>query len=257
MEKEREDGAKPIIIAHRGASGDAPENTLAAFNLAWEQGADGMECDVHQAQDHHIVCIHDSDTKRVSNESLEVSQSKVEALKQLDVGSWKGLEWKGERIPTLVETLEAIPSEKLAVVEIKTGPSILPAFYQVLERSSFDETKLIVISFDAEVIHQLKEDSPQIKAYWLTAFMGNKPEGFKPGVKRILDTLSRIGADGLGAQNHEAVNEELVEALKNAEMELNIWTVDEIAEAKRYQELGVSSISTNFPARIIEGLRDR
>ncbi|MDA1056051.1 MAG: glycerophosphodiester phosphodiesterase family protein, partial [Planctomycetota bacterium] len=79
-----------LIIAHRGGSHDAPENTLAAFRLAFEQGADGIEGDFYLTRDNRIVCIHDADTKRVADKTLVVAESSLAELKRLDVGSWKG-----------------------------------------------------------------------------------------------------------------------------------------------------------------------
>src|SRR5687768_9550612 len=95
------------IIAHRGASHDAPENTLAAFKLAIEQGADGFEADFYLAKDGRVVCLHDPDTKRVAGKKLLVREASFAELRALDVGIWKGPQWKGERLPTLEEVLAA------------------------------------------------------------------------------------------------------------------------------------------------------
>ena len=102
----------PQIIAHRGASADAPENTLAAFRLGWEQDADGIEGDFRLSADGRIVCIHDDDTQRVAGSRLVVSETSYNDLHALDVGRWKGEQWRGERIPSLAEVhvhLAALP----------------------------------------------------------------------------------------------------------------------------------------------------
>src|SRR5210317_1799983 len=93
----------PLLVAHRGASGDAPENTLPAFQLAWQQGADAIEGDFRLTSDGQIVCVHDGDTKRVANRTLTVKDTSLDELRQLDVGAWKGTRWEGTRIPTLKE----------------------------------------------------------------------------------------------------------------------------------------------------------
>ncbi|MFV2065815.1 MAG: glycerophosphodiester phosphodiesterase family protein, partial [Pirellulales bacterium] len=98
-----------LIVGHRGASHDAPENTLAAFQLAWQRGADGVEGDFYLTSDGHIVCIHDADTERVAGEKLIVAESTLADLRQLDVGAWKGERWRGEKIPTLEEVLATVP----------------------------------------------------------------------------------------------------------------------------------------------------
>ena len=83
------------IIAHRGASFEAPENTLGAFNLAWAEDADGIECDVRLTKDNHVVCVHDPDLKRITGHNLYVDQLNLADIIELDAGLWKGrcLEW--------------------------------------------------------------------------------------------------------------------------------------------------------------------
>ena len=111
------------IVAHRGASFDAPENTLAAFRLAWEQGADAVEGDFYLTADQQIVCLHDKDTKRTApnQTSRVVSKSTLAELQQLDVGSWKAEKYKGEKIPTLQEVLKVIPANKKILIEIEVN----------------------------------------------------------------------------------------------------------------------------------------
>ena len=101
-----------LIIAHRGASADAPENTLAAFRLAWQQGADGIEGDFRLTSDGRIVCFHDDDTARVAGISLIVEETPLTKLRTLDVGAWKGKPWQGERIASLEEVLAEVPAGK-------------------------------------------------------------------------------------------------------------------------------------------------
>src|SRR5665647_3725193 len=98
------------FIAHRGESFAAPENTLAAIKLAWTNNADGVEIDVRLSKDKKIVVIHDMNTKRTSGLSRRVKSHSIDSLKKLDVGSWKGKKWLNERIPTLKEILENVPS---------------------------------------------------------------------------------------------------------------------------------------------------
>src|SRR5262245_65624278 len=103
------------IIAHRGASHDAPENTLAAVRLAWEQGADAVEVDVQLSKDGKLVVIHDDNTKRSGGFARKVRAQTLDELRRLDVGRWKGKRWAGEKIPTLDVVLEAVRSEERRV----------------------------------------------------------------------------------------------------------------------------------------------
>jgi len=104
----------PLVVAHRGASHAAPENTLAAFKLAWKEGADAIEGDFFLTKDQEIVCTHDRTTQRLNKEklNLDVAKSTLEELRALDVGSWKNEKWKGERMPTLAEVMATVPDGK-------------------------------------------------------------------------------------------------------------------------------------------------
>jgi glycerophosphoryl diester phosphodiesterase len=108
------------IIAHRGASFDAPENTRAAVDLAWQQNADAAEIDIHVSRDGEIVVIHDDNTRRTTGLDAEVAALSLEELKKLDAGIWKGLQFAGESIPTLDEILALIPPGRRLFIEIKS-----------------------------------------------------------------------------------------------------------------------------------------
>src|SRR5262245_12288077 len=109
----------PVIVAHRGASADAPENTVAAFKLGFEQGADYAETDLRLSKDGQIVLIHDDNTKRTAGLDKKVREQTLEELRRLDAGSFKGEKWKGEPIPTLEEGLATVPKGKGIFLELK------------------------------------------------------------------------------------------------------------------------------------------
>src|SRR4051794_3938882 len=102
-------GSRVEVIAHRGASHDAPENTLAAIKLAWQQEADAAEFDLHLSRDGKLVVIHDADTRRVAGVDKRVAEQTLAELRRLDVGAWKGPRFAGERIATLEEVLATVP----------------------------------------------------------------------------------------------------------------------------------------------------
>ena len=114
------------IVAHRGASHDAPENTLAAVKLAWERDADGVEVDVYLTKDGRIAVLHDKTTKRTTGVDRPVAEMTLSELHELDAGSWQDPRWKGERIPSLEEVLDLVPPGKKMYVEVKCGPEIVP-----------------------------------------------------------------------------------------------------------------------------------
>jgi glycerophosphoryl diester phosphodiesterase len=127
-----EASAAPIIVAHRGASKLAPENTIAAFELAWDQGADAIEGDFLLTADGEIVCIHDKNTKRVAKSNFTVEDSTLNELLQLDVGAWMGNKWSETRIPTISQVFATIPSDKLIYIEIKCGSEIISKLFEEL-----------------------------------------------------------------------------------------------------------------------------
>ena len=156
--------AEVVIVAHRGASHDAPENTLAGFKLAWEFQADAIEGDFYLTRDQQIVCIHDDTTERVARLNLPVSQSTLAELQQLDVGSWKDERFADQRIPTLSEVLAVVPCEKRIFIEIKCGPEIVPFLAEALQRSRLTTMQTVLISFKPEVISAAKSAIPDCKA---------------------------------------------------------------------------------------------
>jgi glycerophosphoryl diester phosphodiesterase len=246
-----------LIVAHRGASHDAPENTIAAFKLAWKQRADAVEGDFYLTSDDQIVAIHDRTTKRTAGQELDVAQTPFEQLRQLDVGSWKSPKYQGERIPTLAEVLAAVPKGKKIFIEIKCGPEIVPQMNKVIQQSKLTPEQTVVIAFNEDVIAAVKQQIPEIKAYWLTGFKQEKETGeWKPSLKKVLRTLEAIKADGLDLQaKREVVNADFVKALRDRGMEFHAWTIDDPQDAAYFQQLGVDSITTNRPGELRGKLR--
>ncbi|MBI2354048.1 MAG: glycerophosphodiester phosphodiesterase [Deltaproteobacteria bacterium] len=245
----------PLIIAHRGASRDAPENTLAAFRLAWEQGADGIEADFRLTRDGRIVCLHDASTARTTGVDLRVDSSSLSELNSLDAGGWKGRQWAGERIPTLDEVIAALPAGKRLFVELKCGPEIIPPLAAVLAGSGIAVEQVVLLSFSAQLVGLLKEHLPDCRACWLSESRRNwLTSDPTPAHERIIATLRGSGADGLACRAGRFLDERLAEALREAGLELHVWTVDAPAAARRFAALGVASIFTNRPGWLRERL---
>ena len=134
---------KPLVVAHRGASYDAPENTLPAFKLAWDQGADAIEGDFLLTKDGHIVCIHDRTTKRFCDQDLVVSKSTLKQLKVLDVGSWKNEKYAETRIPTISEVFSTVPDGKKIFVEVKCGIEIIEPLAKEIKKKKLGCERII------------------------------------------------------------------------------------------------------------------
>ena len=238
------------IVAHRGASHDAPENTLASFRLAFEQNADAIEGDFFLTKDQQIVCIHDAKTKRTSGEEHDVAETTLEDLRKLDVGRWKDARFEGEKIPTFAEVLSVVPAGKKVYIEIKCGPEIVPYLIPVLKSSGLKAEQTIVISFNDRVIAATREQIPGIKAYWLVGFRENKEtKAIEPTLDTILKTAREIKTQGIDIQAHRTiVNAEFINRLRAEKLEFHIWTVNDPADARHFKSLGVDSITTDRPA---------
>ncbi len=246
---------RPLTIAHRGYSARAPENTLAAFQLGWESGADGVECDVHVTKDQQVVCIHDYDTERVAGERLKIADAKWKDLRVLDVGSWKDPAWSGELIPILQEAISRGPADLIWVVEIKCGQEMVkPLLAAIDETGQKTWERIIVISFNEEPLVELKRLRSSVKAYWLSELNEDEGGSFSPSVDEIVAKVDSLGVDGFGGQAGQGVSQALCQALMKRGLELNVWTVDDEEEAVRLADIGVTSITTNEPKRILDTL---
>ena len=233
----------PLIVAHRGASQEAPENTLAAFNLAFEHGADWIECDVRLTADGHVVCLHDASTARTvrGSRSLVVSEATLEELRHLDMAA---------PIPTLAEVLGVLPLSGGLAIELKGGPAVSRPAAHIVLASRVEPARVVLIAFDPETLREAKRAAPKHPA-WLVA-------GFcEPAhtVDQLIATAQRIGADGLDVEGDPAVvDEAFVDAVRKAGLSLHVWTVDDPAVAQRFAELGLDSITTNRPKLIRDAL---
>lgn len=246
-----------FIIAHRGASHDAPENTLAAFNLAWEQGADGIEGDFYLTSDGKIICCHDKDTERTAGVKRVIKETTFDELRALDVGLWKDPKYRGERMPTLDEVIATVPDGKMFFIELKTGPEIVDSLIAALRSSPLNLEQIVIICFNAETIAQCERQWPELRTHWLTGYKENKQTGkLEPTRPTVEKTLQRIKCDGLGSNAHpEHVDQAFLDQLcKSGWCEFHVWTVDDADVARFYQNLGAWSITTNRPGWLREQL---
>ena len=243
------------IIAHRGASYDAPENTLSALTLGWEQGADADELDVHLTKDGQIVVIHDADTKRTTGVNKVVSDSTLEELRGLDAGSWKGTKWKGETIQTLAEALETLPEGKRVFIEIKCGPEILPALERVLRASGKKPEQLVLIGFNHATMEKAMKRFPECPIYWLAGYKADKRTGRRPEIETLIKKARSAGFNGLDLDFEFPITPKFVSKVNSAGLRLYVWTVDDPAVAARLAAAGVDGITTNRPGWLRERLK--
>ena len=244
---------KPVaIIAHRGASYLAPENTMASVLLGWEKGAD-VEVDVYLTKDNRIVAIHDETTERTAGTDVNVAETTSEELRKLDVGSFKFEEYAGEQIPFLSDIVETIPPGQKLYIEIKCGQEILPYLRELLAESG-KMSRIVIIGFDLETVAMSKE-LIDVPTYWLKGTEKTEDtEQWIPHDPQLVQTAENKGLDGLDV-HYAGVTKEFIDAVKASGQKLYVWTVDDPEEAIRLIKLGVDGITTNRPGWLREQLK--
>jgi glycerophosphoryl diester phosphodiesterase len=247
------DPGKVEIVAHRGASFDAPENTVAAIKLAWEQKADASEFDVFLSKDGKIVVTHDSNTMRICGVDRKVVDQTFLELRKLDVGKWKDARFAGERMPMLEEMLATVPAGKRVLIEVKCGPEIVPELDRVLKASGLKPVQTPVISFNADVVAAVKKARPDLKAYWIVTL---SPKKARPRTaEELINRAKEINADGLDlSADAKVLTKEFGAKVKAAGLALYVWTVNDMELAKQMIAAGADSITTDRPAWLREQL---
>jgi len=241
------------IIAHRGASYLAPENTMASVMLGWEKGAD-VEVDVYLSADNRIVVIHDSTTKRTGGTELEVKKAMSEELRRLDVGSFKAEEFAGEPVPYLADIIETIPPGRKLYVEIKCGKEILP-FLEKLIVDGGNMSQIVIIGFDLDTV-TMSRKLIDVPTYWLKGTAKDKEtEEWIPHDPQLIQIAEDNGLDGMDV-HYAGVTKQFADSARSSGQKLYVWTVDDPAEAARLAKLGVAGITTNRPGWLREQLRN-
>lgn len=237
----RETGA-PLVIGHRGAAGEAPENTLASFELALRQGADGLELDIHMSADGEIVVCHDATVDRTTNGSGAIAALSWERLRRLDAGSYYAERFAGERLPLLAEVLQLTPPGKLLNIEIKcAATSQLVARLPELLRASARMEDVVISSFDHKALMALHGAEPQLRLgllysanlvhHWQLAATSDMP------VYSLHPAYRLIGA------------EDVAEAGRHG-LAVFPYTINAPEDMLAAASAGVSGIITDYPARL-------
>ncbi|PID91393.1 MAG: glycerophosphodiester phosphodiesterase [Bacteroidetes bacterium] len=239
-------GQEISFVGHRGASYLAPENTQASISLAWELGADAAECDIMLSSDQQVLLFHDKNTKKLTGSSYEVAETPWSVLKELRIlpkdSHRKGYE--KETIPLLSTILSDLPDKRMLVIEIKTGPEIIPHLKPILEKY-WKRGEISFISFNLESVLEAKANWPKVPCYYLSMF--------KKDLKKQLPVLVAHHIDGVDLR-HSMIDVEVMKECTEAGMEVWCWTVNDPAVALKMKNLGVTAITTDRPAWLREHL---
>ncbi|MFI1925740.1 MULTISPECIES: glycerophosphodiester phosphodiesterase [unclassified Streptomyces] len=266
------------VVAHRGASEEAPEHTLAAYKKAIEDGADALECDVRLTADGHLVCVHDRRVNRTSNGRGAVSALELADLAALDFGSWKTREareaWHAreedpdwevrpeDREETSVLTLERLlelvsDAGRRVELAIETkhptrwAGQVEERLLVLLKRFGLDapasaaESPVRIMSFSARSLHRVRAAAPTVPTVYLMQFVSPRlRDGRLPAGVGIAGPSIRI------VRSHPAY----IERLKGAGHQVHVWTVNETEDVDLCVELGVDAIITNRPGEVLRRL---
>lgn len=229
------------VFAHRGASAFAPQNTLAAFELAAQQGAHGIELDVHLTRDHQLVVIHDATVDTTTDGQGAVAQMRLAQLKKLDAGAWFSPQFANERIPTLDEVFAAVGDRLFVNVEVKSAaPGIENAVADCIRQHQL-ESRVLVSSFDADVLRRLRACT-------------DVPLGYLFGIASQSQLAEMANFCAALHPWHERVDADLLQQARAAGCLVNVWTVNDPLRACQLRALGVNSLITDHPAAVLTAL---
>ncbi|MEO9093261.1 MAG: glycerophosphodiester phosphodiesterase family protein [Ornithinibacter sp.] len=267
VEQPAPQGHRPLVVAHRGASFEEPEHTLAAYRRAFANGADGVECDVRLTADFHLVCVHDRRVNRTSNGAGFVSALELARLEELDWASWKARGHHGEtpesdpergRLLTLRRLLDTLIEQKQEIVTLietkhptRHGAEVERTLVQALRFFELDtgdqpgRPQVRVMSFSRRALSRVHRLAPKVPLIQLV----------EPAVPSIaLDGTLSTGVTRVGLHTRMLHRPKVISAYHRMGHEVCIYTVDEPDDVKRCVDLGVDVIITNRPRAVIDQL---
>ena len=239
------------IIAHRGASKEAPENTLAAIELGIRQGADGVEFDVYKTGDGWLALMHDKDVLRTTNfkdvftdgRSAKVSELSLAELRSLDAGSWLSADYVGEKVPTFEEALEKLRGRATPVIEIK--PEDIGQDVAMIVQKLAIEKEVFVQSFSPRAISDFHMVLPEVTTGYLT---GSKVSDDSVERAREHLRIARESGASVVVCNYKLADREYIEEIHRNEFFGWVYTVDDAAVMRLLMERGIDGIITNVPS---------
>lgn len=237
-----------LVIAHRGASGHAPENTVAAFRRAVALGATFIETDLHLSRDAHFVAIHDDTLERTTTGRGLVRESSLGDLRKLDAGSWFGSEFAGERIPTLADVLEfARKNDAVFYLELKLGGTwgAEHALVGAL-RQSGEIARVVVLSPDPGVLESLRRS----EATLMTALLhdGSLNDPFEQAVACGVRQMAVRG---------DLVTPAFIAEARRRDLQVVCWTVNNPAHMRALAAAGVDGIISDYPDRVLATVKEK
>lgn len=238
-----------LIIAHRGASGLAPENTITAIRKAIELNSDMVEIDVHQTKDSVIIVIHDESIDRTTEGSGKIKDLYFSQIRKYSAGSWFGEKYANEKIPTLMEVISLVRGQTKLLIEVKGNekiyPNIVKHIYDLIKKYHA-KNWCIIQSFNDEILNKFYQlDSTLTLQKLIVADI--------PGIPLFVDNFINIGnlkdykfIEAININSH-FVHHNILKELHNYGFKVNVWVVNDSTEIEGFFKMGVDGVITNFP----------
>ncbi|MBY0357192.1 MAG: glycerophosphodiester phosphodiesterase [Candidatus Obscuribacterales bacterium] len=235
---------QPNIVAHRGGRKWAPENTMTAFRKSIAAGCYGIELDIHRCKSGELVVIHDETLERTTNGQGFVKDKTLTELKKLSAGAWYAKEFNEERLPTLAEVLTLIDGKLVLNIEIKNAPiayaGLEDCLLKLLRSYKYPE-KIIISSFDHEILQRIHQKAPSYKLAFLSECLFVDLPGY----------AKKVGATAWNPYFGE-LRTDSVELAHTVPLEVNVWTVNDPKQWRAMQDMKVESIITDDPVGLME-----
>lgn len=245
---------KEILIAHRGMSEMYPENTLAAYKAAVENGF-SFECDVYMTKDARIFSFHDPDLKRIAGIDKRCADCTWDEVKNLDVGSWMDKKWKDERPVTFEQILSLARDGRIIEIDVKMGPEIVPHIKKAVSQQTNATPKNIVFASAREdTIKALREQMSDFTAWMgVTCRKGWSRQDPPRPVEDALRIVRASKANGVALQfDSVLITADYIKTLKNAGYAVNVWTIDSPEEAHLAASRGADTVTSNCPNKLLK-----
>ncbi len=246
-----------VIVSHRGENSQAPQNTIEAFNIAWNSGVKYVEGDFYETKSGEIICIHGSrELKMLTGSNIKLEDINAENITSLNIANnkrWKD-KFKFLKLPTIREIMATVPKDGTLVLEMKNfSPTYAQKVDDARKEAGLSKDQILLISFSAKAIKEFNSNIDGYKSLWLYSLK------MKDGKINITpaDAIAKckeIGAYGIDVGNTNLLGAYYVSEVKNAGLKFYVWTVNTIPSAQRMKEIGVDGITTDKASKFFKEL---
>ncbi|MCE5218701.1 hypothetical protein LLH03_16940 [bacterium] len=241
----------PLIVAHRGSPVTHPENTLVSFQAGLDTGALAAECDVHCTLDGEVIVLHDDNLQRVASDSRKVADMTLAEVRKVDVGSWKGARFAGEKIPTLREVLELLRGKQRLNIEIK-AQGIAHRVVETVRVAKASEC-VNLISFSHDTLRRVRQLAPDLPTGLISSGV---QEDTPEECHKLLRSAFELGVQFLSV-HWKGLPDSLIHEATLSGLTLWSWTLNDPESVRREAARGAASVTSDDPAMALKAIADR